>query len=110
MRRCGRGEDGELRGIARDDVKLRAVAITDVRMDRICAAVLRYNLGMSPTNSMDAIFALPAAERLRIVEAIWDSIAAEPERIPVTDAQRREIEERLAEYRRDPETLRGRIE
>jgi len=51
---------------------------------------------------MDDILALPAAERLRLVEAIWDSIAAEPESIPISEAQRAEIERRLEEYRRDP--------
>ncbi|NOT00576.1 MAG: addiction module protein [Phycisphaerales bacterium] len=52
--------------------------------------------------SVDRILGLPADERLRIVEAIWDSIAAEPESLPVTDAQKREIAARLAEYRRNP--------
>ena len=51
---------------------------------------------------MDEILTLPADERLRIVETIWDSIAAEPDSVPVTDAQKREIEARLEEYRRDP--------
>jgi putative addiction module component (TIGR02574 family) len=51
---------------------------------------------------IDDILALPADERLRIVERIWDSIAAEPDSIPLTEAQRREIESRLEEYERDP--------
>lgn len=57
---------------------------------------------MDPKLSMDEIFALPPDERIRLVEAIWDSIAAEPEAVPVTDAQKREIQARLEEYRRDP--------
>lgn len=51
---------------------------------------------------MDDILALPPEERIRIVEAIWDSIAAEPETLPVTQAQKQEIEDRLSEFRRDP--------
>ncbi len=51
---------------------------------------------------MNDILSLPAAERLQIVEAIWDSIAADPESLPVTDAQRKEIEARLEAYRKDP--------
>lgn len=57
---------------------------------------------MSMQSKINDILALPAEERLRIVEAIWDSIAAEPDGIPVTDAQRREIQQRLDGYRRDP--------
>jgi putative addiction module component (TIGR02574 family) len=57
---------------------------------------------MDSNQSVNEILALPADERLRIVEAIWDSIAAEPDAIPVTQAQKREIEARLEEYRRDP--------
>ena len=57
---------------------------------------------MNQKLSVDDILAMPATERLRIVEAIWDSIAAEPETVPVTEAQKREIADRLAEYRRDP--------
>jgi putative addiction module component (TIGR02574 family) len=56
---------------------------------------------MTPSPSINELLALPAAERLRIVEAIWDSIAAEPDAIPLTEAQKREIESRLDEYRRD---------
>ena len=52
--------------------------------------------------NIDELLSLPADERLRIVEAIWDSIAAEPDSIPVTEAQKREIESRLEEYRRNP--------
>lgn len=57
---------------------------------------------MKPSFQMEDILALPAEERLRIVEAIWDSIAAEPASLPLTDAQRRELQSRLDEYRRDP--------
>lgn len=57
---------------------------------------------MNPSISVDEILTLPADQRLRIVEAIWDSIAAEPDAVPVTEAQKREIEARLEEYRRDP--------
>lgn len=57
---------------------------------------------MQPTQPIDEILALPVSDRLRIVETIWDSIAAEPDKVPVTDAQKKEIEARLEDYRRDP--------
>lgn len=48
------------------------------------------------------ILNLPVEERLRIVELIWDSIAADPSALPVGDAHRAVIDERLAEHARDP--------
>ncbi len=57
---------------------------------------------MNKSIPLDEILALPTEERLRVVERIWDSIAAEPESLPLTEAQKLEIESRLAEYERDP--------
>jgi putative addiction module component (TIGR02574 family) len=48
------------------------------------------------------ILKLSVAQRLRLVEDIWDSIAASPDALPVTDAQRCELDRRLAEYRLNP--------
>lgn len=36
-------------------------------------------------------------ERLKLVEEIWDLIGAKDEEIPLTDAQRVELERRMAE-------------
>jgi putative addiction module component (TIGR02574 family) len=46
--------------------------------------------------------ALSIAERLQLVEDIWDSIAHDAEAVPVAEADVREAEHRLAEHRRDP--------
>ena len=43
-------------------------------------------------------------ERVRLVEVIWDSIAASPERVRLTDWQRRELDRRLAEYESNPDS------
>ena len=48
------------------------------------------------------ILALPVAERVRLVEAIWDSIAEVPEAIDLTQWQKDEIDRRLAELEADP--------
>jgi putative addiction module component (TIGR02574 family) len=40
---------------------------------------------------------LPIDERLTLVEEIWDSIAADTGAVPLTDAQRIELEKRIAE-------------
>ena len=48
------------------------------------------------------VLELPVQERVRVVEAIWDSIAQVPDALPLTDAQRRILEKRLEDYRSDP--------
>lgn len=46
---------------------------------------------------------LPVAERIRLVEIIWDSIAAVPEAVPVSDELRADLDHRLAEFEAYPE-------
>ena len=50
------------------------------------------------------ILSLPIAERVRLVEAIWDSIAAVPEALPLTQWQKDELDRRLAEFESDPDS------
>jgi putative addiction module component (TIGR02574 family) len=49
------------------------------------------------------ILALPVPERVRLVEAIWDSISAVPEALPLTEWQKEELDRRLAEFDANPE-------
>jgi len=49
------------------------------------------------------ILALPVDDRVRLVEAIWDSISAVPDAITLTDWQKQELDRRLAEYEADPD-------
>ena len=44
---------------------------------------------------------LPIDERIRIVEDLWDSIAAEQESLPLTPEQRAELDRRLDAYEVD---------
>jgi putative addiction module component (TIGR02574 family) len=46
---------------------------------------------------------LSVAERLILVEEIWDSIASEQERLELTEAQKQELDRRLDSYRASPE-------
>jgi putative addiction module component (TIGR02574 family) len=46
---------------------------------------------------------MPVAERLRLVEDLWDSIAELPEKIELSEVQRKELDERLEAYHRNPE-------
>ena len=48
------------------------------------------------------ILELPIAERIRLVELIWDSIAAIPDAVPLTDELKSELNARLAEFEADP--------
>lgn len=43
------------------------------------------------------------ADRLALVEEIWDTIAAAPEALPLTDEDKRLIDERLEACRRNPQ-------
>lgn len=45
---------------------------------------------------------LPVEERLILVEEIWDSIAAECAVVPLTDAQRAELQKRMEEDDANP--------
>lgn len=47
---------------------------------------------------------LPVAERLELVQDLWDSIAADCERepYPLSDEQRQDLERRLAEADNEP--------
>jgi putative addiction module component (TIGR02574 family) len=53
---------------------------------------------MSERVSVADVLELSVEERIQLVEDIWDSIAAVPEAVPVTEAQRRELDRRLAAY------------
>ena len=51
------------------------------------------------------ILSLPVSERLRLIEDLWDSIAADPESLGVTPEQRTELDFRLANMTRDPHAV-----
>ena len=56
-----------------------------------------------PTKLLAEILEMSVAERIQLVEDTWDSIAAVPEAVELTDEQRSELDRRLAEYRRSNE-------
>jgi putative addiction module component (TIGR02574 family) len=49
---------------------------------------------------------LPVAERIELVQAIWDSVVAESPAVPVTPEQRAELDRRLADAEADPSNER----
>ena len=44
------------------------------------------------------IFELSVADRLRLVEDLWDSIADSPEKLPILDWQKQELDRRMAAH------------
>lgn len=46
---------------------------------------------------------LSIAERILLVEEIWDSIVAEGEPIELSDDQKEELDRRMDDYRKSPE-------
>ena len=44
---------------------------------------------------------LTADERLKLLERVWDSLVDTPEAIPLTDAQRDELDRRLDDLERE---------
>ena len=44
---------------------------------------------------------LPLDERIKLVEDLWDSIAADQKALPLTPAQRTELDKRLDAYELD---------
>lgn len=52
--------------------------------------------------SISDFLALSVAERILLVEDIWDSIASVPEAVKLTEAQRQELDARLDAYAQDP--------
>ena len=56
------------------------------------------------TNLLEAAKALPLPERIDLAEALWESITDEGHEPPLTPAQAEELDRRLEEHRRNPQT------
>ena len=49
------------------------------------------------------ILSLSVAERISLVEDIWDSVAEVPESVELSESDKAELDERLALYHQNPE-------
>ena len=54
------------------------------------------------STQLSEILQLTIAERIQLAEDIWDSVAAFPEAIPLTEAQKEELDRRLQAYAQNP--------
>jgi len=52
--------------------------------------------------SIANILKLDISKRIQLVEDVWDSVAAVPEAIPLTEKQTKELDRRLAAYHHNP--------
>jgi putative addiction module component (TIGR02574 family) len=50
----------------------------------------------------DSLFDLPPAEKLQLVEDLWDDLAATPGDVPIHDWQKAELDRRKANLMRHP--------
>ena len=51
------------------------------------------------------ILELSISERIQLVQDIWDSIAINPEEIPVIDSQKQELDRRLKLFQQNPDKV-----
>lgn len=58
---------------------------------------------MTSERIISEALALTAEDRLEVIEKLWDSLAASAETMDLTDAQRREIDRRIAEMDANPD-------
>jgi putative addiction module component (TIGR02574 family) len=49
------------------------------------------------------ILELSVQDRISLAQQIWDSVASDPDSLPLTVEQREELESRLEEYRKNPQ-------
>jgi putative addiction module component (TIGR02574 family) len=53
--------------------------------------------------SISDVFQLPIEERIRLAQAIWESVASSPHQVPLTATQVRELDRCYDEYLKDPD-------
>jgi putative addiction module component (TIGR02574 family) len=56
--------------------------------------------------SPERIRDLTPAERIELIDLLWDSFHDDPDAVPLTEAQRLEVRRRLTEHERDPDAAR----
>ena len=57
---------------------------------------------MDTQQIVEAFRRLPADERLRLAEELWDEVARELEEQPLNEAQRRLLDERIRQHEETP--------
>jgi len=60
---------------------------------------------MDVSAALKEISAMSVEDRLRLVEGIWESIADDPDGLALTEAQKEELERRIADHAVSPEAV-----
>lgn len=60
---------------------------------------------MDITTTLNQILALSIQDRIRLVQAILDSIAAEQEYLDLTDSHKQELDRRIDDYEANPDNV-----
>ena len=60
---------------------------------------------MDVSATLAEIASLPVDDRIQLVEAIWESIVAEPDQPQLSEAQKQELDRRLAAHAACPEDV-----
>jgi putative addiction module component (TIGR02574 family) len=68
-------------------------------------ATVCYTRSMSTTTTLPDIASLSAAEKLRLIEELWDSLSASPDQLPVPEWHKAELDARHAEFEQGGVTL-----
>jgi putative addiction module component (TIGR02574 family) len=66
------------------------------------AHLWKWSPPMAATMKALGLDRLSLAERILLVEELWDSIATSPEVVPLTEAHKEDLQRRLDAYRDDP--------
>mgnify|MGYP000611778426 CR=1 FL=1 len=60
---------------------------------------------MSTGPILETFRKLPSTEKIRLVQQLWDEIAEEASHLPLADAQRRLLDERIDEHEANPDDV-----
>ncbi len=60
---------------------------------------------MNLSVTLAEIKALSINDRIRLVQAIWDSIEAEAEQLTLTEPQKQELSRRVADHKANPDAV-----
>lgn len=61
-----------------------------------------YRFRMIPAPIIETFRRLTFAEKIRLVQQLWDEIAEEAARLPLSESQRRLLDERIDEHEASP--------
>ena len=69
--------------------------------------LVEWGGNLAPMSDADIaeILKLPAGERLRLLEIIWESLASDPSSLPLGDAHRAALDEALTDLARNPDDV-----